>query len=118
MAGANISSATASLTNGRIVVNDQGFRVASSDSLFNPTRGVTWPARSQTWSVDPREIPKTLRGGVTVNWPNDFNPVSPWLRVRDGSKEELDRRWRRANERDRACPYKRKEIWCAPISRR
>lgn len=72
------------------MVNDHGFRVASTDPLFLPTiGGVTWPYRGKTWSVDPSKIPTVLRGGTAIYWPADNNPVSPWLKARAATEEDL-----------------------------
>jgi hypothetical protein len=81
-----VAPATAFLAAGPASINDHGFRIATSDKMFdaNGIGGITWSQRSRTWSVDPLRIPTVLRDGTAINWPTDINPASPWLRVRGG----------------------------------
>lgn len=68
------------------MVTDHGFRVPSTDPLFYPINGLTWPNQANKWRLSPSGI-----AAAGMNPPQNFVARRPWLRRRDleGSQEDI-----------------------------
>ncbi|PVH76631.1 glycoside hydrolase family 18 protein [Cadophora sp. DSE1049] len=86
---ASLCFATFTKTGVQTVVTDHGFRVASTDPLFNPVgaNALTWTNQWPQWRQNPALLPLT-----NVAAPQNRVAIAPWLKQRGISATDLEGR--------------------------
>ncbi|KAI9854057.1 MAG: hypothetical protein M1813_001569 [Trichoglossum hirsutum] len=72
------------------VVSDHGFRVASTDPLFQARGGLTWSNQVNVWRNDPANLPITNGLATIVPLPVNVQPPPGFLRARDLDSTDLE----------------------------